>query len=143
MALTLTLAHPDGDLVIPGRPDPVALGHGAWVTQLTLPNRAWRRQYAPDSPSIPGKALLTATLEAAPITALVTIKAPTSAELGDELGHLEEVLAQYSYDVSTTTETRTQTWSAEPADISYGAYSVGADRMASIQLALSIPASPI
>lgn len=139
--LSLTLGHPDGDLVIPGQPDFGTVGHNGWVTKLTLPDRTWRRTYAPSSDTLGGQFLLSAVVNAAAITALVTIKAPTSVELGDQIAHLEEVASQFSYALTTITDTRTQVWSAEPADITYGDYIVGSDRMAAAQLVLSIPAS--
>ena len=140
--LSLTLAHPDGDLIIPGRPDPVGLGHGAWITKLTLPNRTWRRTEAPPSAYFPGQTPLAFVLDSVAITAIVSIKAATPSELGDQIDHLELVASQFVYELTTVTETRTQVWEAEPADIAYGDYSVSGDRMAATQLVLSIPANP-
>ena len=139
--MSITLSHPGGDLIVPGQPD-ASLGHGAWVTELELPGRTWRREYAPASQTYGGQLPLSAVPESTVVATLVSIKAATSAELREQIEHLEAVLSQWAYGLTTKTDTRTVAWVAEPADIGYGPYSVGQDRMAATQLELSIPVNP-
>jgi hypothetical protein len=100
-------------------------GTGTWWTAITLPAWAYRNEYAPPSPWLPGQVLLSAVPDQSSLAVAVGAKASTLTALQAQKAALDDALAQWRYTVTLTAVSGLETvtigsWLAQPCAVVWG-----------------------
>lgn len=117
---------------------------GRWIPEdgLTYPAKRWRKQYA-TSNHLHGDVLVRATLEHASIGATLYVKAADAAALKTAKAEVEDALGQFFYNVTVTEDGQATTYSADPADVSWGDADSGMSGAHLARCSVLIPVYPV
>jgi len=86
------------------------------LVEIGVSGRTWRRTTV-EGPFMHGRVLLGAVLDTETITAIVRVRGASWVAAMNNCQTLFNALAQHTYTVTVTIEGRTDTYTAEPADI--------------------------
>jgi hypothetical protein len=144
MAITqsLTVSRSSGDLVMTNTTDlsaPYVIAEGG----LSFPDFAFRLTYLPDNDDVPGKALKAATLDQGTMPLLIDVRGSTLADLQANRRALEAAFGQFSYTVTLTIGTETETYNAFPHWPKWGVVDSGRVSARIFRATLSVPVNPM
>ena len=145
--LSVTISREGLDL-----PD-LVIGDGSEVTPeapfwvpadgISTPDLTWRYSYAPDSPWLSGKKLLSAVLEASSIPMSVMVGPVASqADLEAAKDELTEAVSQFVYTTTITVDGVPAAWSCDPAYPQWGTLTHAYAEQRLARAALVIPVNP-
>ncbi|WP_067428544.1 hypothetical protein [Nocardioides jensenii] len=109
---------------------------------ISTPDFSWRLGYAPDSPWVPGKKLLSAVLEASSIPLSVYASGNSPGHLAELKAELEAAVSQFVYTTTISVDGQEQSWSCDPAFPQWGALTHGMSEKHLARGALVIPVNP-
>lgn len=78
------------------------------------PTFAMRRNYAPESPFIPGRVLLAAVRDSGSMPLRVYAQGNSAVEVRTAMDELEDALEQFTYTLTLTVDGVSRSWAADP-----------------------------